>query len=307
MKSEKKEPIIEKNMQLSDAIHRLREDLRSFISLSMRESDASWEQWISVVKKETKEIKARCWEKKKCAKTDCPAFKHSCHRCWLIAGTMCGDKPIGKFAQKYKSCVECNVYLDEVLADPVTEVYEHLITLIYSLRNSKNELKTLALNDRLTGLYNRNYFDLIIEREIKRIKRYGGGFTVFMIDIDNFKFINDTYGHVHGDCVLREFAQILRNSVREADLLFRYGGDEFLIIRHGASDAADNRMIDRIQERFMKWNREYESENYKLTFSYGSSVFDKKKDFKKVIAEADSEMYRNKEFNKRRNGRHKRG
>ncbi len=287
----------ERNNRLSTAVNRLREDLRSFIGLSLREDEVSWEEWISILKKE---IKQHCWEKKQCDKTDCPAHRNSCGRCWLIAGTLCGDSPIGKFAQKYRSCVECDVYQDAVLSDPVNELYEHLITLVYSLRNSKIELKTLALHDTLTGLHNRNYFEMAMELETKKIRRYGGGFTVFMIDLNNFKHINDTYGHVHGDHILREFAQILGKSIRGADLLIRYGGDEFLVIRHDTSKPGGQGMIRRIKDNFLKWNKEYGSTDYALSFSYGSAVFDKTRDLKSVIGEADTRMYKNKQTTKAR-------
>ncbi len=208
---------------------------------------------------------------------------------------------MGKFASKYKNCTECKVYQAAVLADPVGEVYEHLITLIYSLRDKQLELKTLALHDSLTGLYNRTYFDLMIKQEIKKAKRYGGRFSVSVIDIDNFKYINDTYGHLHGDGILREFALILKNSVRESDLLIRYGGDEFIIVSPETSTAENDGMIGRIKRNIHLWNKEYESENYSLSFSHGFAVFDKEKDLKQVLEEADAKMFRNKKHNKRQN------
>jgi len=284
------------DQQLPDIFDRLRKDLRSFISLSLKESESTWEQWLSVIRKD---ISIRCWEKKSCDKVDCPAYKSACGRCWLIAGTMCGDKPVGKFAQKYRSCIECDVYQEAVLTDPSAEVYEHLITLVYSLRDRQLELKTLAMHDTLTGLHNRNFFDLMIKQEIKKIKRYGGGFTVFMIDIDNFKFLNDRYGHLHGDGVLREVASILKKSIRGADLLIRYGGDEFIIIRHELSTDGDTAMIDRVSQNIAAWNDEYGSDDYKLSCSYGAAFYNRDKEIACVLAEADSEMYKNKEYNRR--------
>lgn len=288
---------MKKNNQLPDIFERLRKDLRSFIALSLKESEITWEQWLSTIRKD---IDIRCWERKNCGREDCPAHKNSGGRCWLIAGTMCGDKPAGKFAQKYRSCAECEVYQEAVLTDPAEEVYEHLITLVYSLRDRQIELKALAMHDALTGLHNRNFFDMMIRQEIKKIKRYGGGFTVFMIDIDNFKFLNDTCGHLHGDGILRAFASILQESIRAADLLIRFGGDEFIIITHEVSKASAKGMIDRIRQSTEAWNEEYGSDDYRLSFSCGSAVYRQGKDIESVIKEADSEMYKDKEYNRTR-------
>ena len=292
---------MQEKKDLAGVFNSLRKDLRSFISLSLKESETSWEQWISRIKRE---VRVRCWEMKGCTKTDCPSYKNACGRCWLIAGTMCGGAPIGKFAAKYKSCTECAVYQAAVLSNPVDEVYEHLITLVYSLRDKQLELKSLALHDKLTGLFNRAYFDLVIKQETKKVKRYGGGFTVHIIDIDGFKHINDTYGHLHGDGILREFSLILKDSIRESDLLIRYGGDEFMIISHESkaghdSGPQDNGIIGRIRRNVSLWNREYGSEDYGLSFSHGWAAFNKEKDLKEVIGLADAKMYENKEQNRK--------
>ncbi|MDA8162855.1 MAG: GGDEF domain-containing protein [Desulfobacteraceae bacterium] len=286
-----------KSRNLADVFNNLRGDLRSFITLSLGRNETTWEEWLFHVKKD---VKVSCWEMKGCSRRDCPAYENQCRRCWLIAGTMCGGEPVGEFALKYISCSDCNVYQAAVMADPADEVYEHLITLVYSLRDKQLELKSMALQDGLTGLYNRACLDMTIGQEMKKIKRYGGGFTVTMIDIDNFKQINDTYGHLHGDGILREFALILKNSVRESDLIYRYGGDEFIIISPETSDVKIAGMIDRIERGISRWNAEYGSENYILSFSHGSAVYDKEKDFRKVFEEADAQMYTKKQ-NKKQN------
>jgi diguanylate cyclase (GGDEF)-like protein len=90
--------------------------------------------------------------------------------------------------------------------------------------------ETRARIDELTGLYNRRHFDESIEKEIRRDFRYGNSFTLMMLDVDNFKNYNDTQGHIQGDKLLKNVAQVIRNSIREVDLGFRYGGDEFAVI-----------------------------------------------------------------------------
>jgi len=189
----------------------------------MKEPD---EDWLGIVRKSG----VKCWEVKACGKEDCPAFGSTDARCWLVAGTMCGGKPQGKFAQKFGSCVECDVYQKALGLDPVAEIYEQIVTLVHSLRESRGQLKAMATRDLLTGAYNRNYFNEVIKVEAERTKRYGSTFSILIVDVDRFKQINDTYGHLHGDGILRECAQLLQRSLRSADILVRFGGDEFLIL-----------------------------------------------------------------------------
>ena len=93
------------------------------------------------------------------------------------------------------------------------------------------ELKQLSTTDPLTGIFNRRQLIKVLANEEKVIERYGGYFSLIMFDIDHFKMINDTYGHPYGDYVLREISQvILKHELRASDLLFRYGGEEFMVM-----------------------------------------------------------------------------
>lgn len=92
----------------------------------------------------------------------------------------------------------------------------------------KNE--QMAMIDALTGIFNRRYMETMLKKEFTRCERYGKEFSVCIIDIDNFKAINDTRGHLFGDLVLKELASLLKSSIREEDIACRYGGEEFLII-----------------------------------------------------------------------------
>ena len=114
-------------------------DLRIFIWLSLKEQEQSWDEWILAT---TKKIITNCWERKKCGNMRCPAYyKNECGRCWLIAGTMCGGEVQGNFAKKYRSCLDCEVYQEAVLSDPVIELREHILILIHSLRIKHQELQ----------------------------------------------------------------------------------------------------------------------------------------------------------------------
>jgi diguanylate cyclase (GGDEF)-like protein len=86
-----------------------------------------------------------------------------------------------------------------------------------------------AITDGLTGLYNRPFFDASLRRELKRARRYGLAFSLVMLDLDDFKMVNDLHGHVVGDEALARLSDVIRASVREIDVACRYGGEEFAL------------------------------------------------------------------------------
>jgi diguanylate cyclase (GGDEF)-like protein len=212
---------------------------------------------------------------------------------------MCGGKAQGEFAVKYKSCTECDVYQEAVFKDPVTEIYEHVVTLVHSLRLTQDKLKIMAIRDPLTGVYNRNFFNEIITNEINRTKRYGEKFSIVVMDIDNFKQINDDYGHLIGDWILKECALILGKSIRSSDLLVRFGGDEFLVVTLETGSEECRALSCRVDQHLAVWNKEHSSPDYGLSISIGCAMYEQGKDLMEVIKEADSRMYKNKLDNAR--------
>lgn len=107
------------------------------------------------------------------------------------------------------------------------------------LRSRLSVVSERSVTDPLTGLHNRRYMDEYLIRELSVAKRYGRSFSVMMLDIDHFKSVNDTFGHIAGDGVLKELAGILKGSVRASDLAARFGGEEFLVFLAGTGiDAA---------------------------------------------------------------------
>lgn len=104
------------------------------------------------------------------------------------------------------------------------------------------ELEAQAILDGVTGLFNRRYTEMALEREIKRWRRYRAPLTCLMIDIDHFKSINDRYGHLTGDLVLREVSKVLKDGVRTTDIVGRYGGEEFIVLLTN-TDARQGRVL----------------------------------------------------------------
>ncbi len=276
---------------LNRVLRQLSDDVKLFIELSLRETEDSWDEWLSLT---TQSVFVRCWERKNCRNEDCPAFMRVNGRCWLIAGTMCSGKVKGEFALKYKSCTQCEVYQESVFGDPVAEIYEHLLTLVHSFRNTQDKLRSLATRDPLTGLHNRNYFNEIIMNEVARTKRYGNAFSIVMLDIDNFKWVNDNYGHVFGDKLLRDCAALMTEAVRASDIVVRFGGDEFLVVIPEHDSTMCQEIIDRIRDRIDTWNLSYSSSEYSLAVSAGCANYLPGKEIMNVLKEADNRMYANK-------------
>jgi two-component system cell cycle response regulator len=100
-----------------------------------------------------------------------------------------------------------------------------------AIENAQLYQKTqhLAITDGLTGLYNRRHFYELLEREVESVNRYGDCLSLIMLDIDDFKAYNDTFGHLAGDALLKELSQLLTQEIRKVDIAARYGGDEFVI------------------------------------------------------------------------------
>lgn len=282
------------NHPLLKALQNLSHDLRIFIELSFQEDGAHWDEWERLL---IEHSRVKCWEKKACTKKGCPAFQNPEGRCWLIAGTMCKGKTQGEFALKYKSCVECEVYQGATSSTPMVELYEHIVTMIHSLKLTEGKLKKMAMVDPLTGVYNRNYFYESVRKIMEASKRFGDDLSIIIIDVDNFKYINDTFGHMHGDGVLKECAAIIGDSIRASDILCRFGGDEF-VIASSKTGCSASKLVKRIEERINAWNDEYSSADYRLSFSIGCAEWDGQSDLETVINKADNRMYANKESKK---------
>src|SRR6185436_10127754 len=109
------------------------------------------------------------------------------------------------------------------------------------LETAQRELRQMVITDPLTGCRNRRFFDEIIAHEMSQHRRYGTPLSLLFIDVDQFKSINDTLGHAAGDRVLRDVAGFLMRKTRDADYVFRWGGDEFLLLLSCREDEAIRR------------------------------------------------------------------
>ncbi len=160
----------------------------------------------------------------------------------------------------------------------------------------RQELSEQVIRDPLTGLYNRRYLSTIVEQEAERAWRYGHRIGMLMIDVDNFKEINDTLGHQVGDLVLRQVSRFLRAMVRAAEYVIRYGGDEFLLVMPESEDG--QAVVFRLQRAFGPWIEELPTGDLAVRLSMGYDHWQPGdgRSVDEVIASADEKMYEDKKL-----------
>lgn len=156
----------------------------------------------------------------------------------------------------------------------------------------EKSLRQLADHDSLTGLLNRRSFVERVNQEISRFDRHNCELSYMIIDIDKFKAINDTYGHLTGDVVLKAFAKKISGILRENDFIGRIGGEEFAIALPGTTMKSAHEMGERIRKEIAGHDLKYKSVNINFTVSIGISRFMlAKESFHDVFSRADSALY----------------
>jgi diguanylate cyclase (GGDEF)-like protein len=155
-------------------------------------------------------------------------------------------------------------------------------------------LRNLAMIDPLTGLYNRRFAEQRLAAEVARSERRGHPLTVLTLDLNNFKEINDTYGHPAGDQVLQEFASRLNKVIRGADLAVRLGGDEFLVVLPECTLEQLHFVLDRLSSFELDWL----GQKIPVTFSAGWKDYEMGDRPQEMLARADEALYRSKRAKK---------
>ena len=161
----------------------------------------------------------------------------------------------------------------------------------YTLQKYNKKLQKLAQTDKLTQLYNRHKIDDELHHQKALSNRYNYTFSIIIIDIDYFKKVNDDYGHLTGDSVLTEFAEILKNNIRNVDIAGRWGGEEFLIICPNSSIDAVKNLAEKLRLIIEKHN--YKAINKKITASFGVAQFNQSDNsVQKLVHLADKALYK---------------
>ncbi|MBI9045851.1 MAG: diguanylate cyclase [Anaerolineaceae bacterium] len=163
-------------------------------------------------------------------------------------------------------------------------------------KEMENKLESLAISDSITGLFNHRYFYEMGAQELERAKRYQKDFVILFFDIDNFKTINDTYGHLNGDMVLKIISENCGNQLRETDIFARYGGDEFAVILSETSTEEALQAAERLRIAVEEKIIGIEQGSFQVTISIGLTEFDAKNDKKigDLIQRADEALYNSK-------------
>ena len=157
-----------------------------------------------------------------------------------------------------------------------TLLYDRLMKKHESLEKANGEIRLLSRKDSLTGCYNRGYLNEHLPHEIKRASRYHHPFSLALCDLDHFKKVNDTYGHLCGDMVLKEFVECIKSLIRsDMDWLARYGGEEFLLVLPETSFKNASRLAERLRKQISKKAFKWEGEKIAITASFGVTGFDK--------------------------------
>ena len=174
----------------------------------------------------------------------------------------------------------------------ITAIYIGGLIITWVLIRNRNLLKLISYSDGLTNIYNRRKFEIDLNYEISRNKRYPFNLGFIMFDIDHFKKVNDTFGHAAGDYVLETLAKIVKNNIREDDCFARYGGEEFVIMLLNSNKEATIRKAEEI--RVLVENYEF-IDIGQVTISLGVYEFKEADTYEDITEKVDNAMYESKE------------
>ena len=163
--------------------------------------------------------------------------------------------------------------------------------LVYPLRNALmySRVLKLATKDTLTGLNNRSQFNDILAQKLERCRRQNRQFSLMLLDLDNFKQVNDNYGHKIGDDVLQEFANVLCSSIRATDSVFRFGGDEFAVLIDDPEFTTNKVIAQRVMRLVAESNL---MKQYQVTTSIGYTLASSQDCENNIFARADKGLYK---------------
>lgn len=211
----------------------------------------------------------------------------------IVFGALYGDYEVESVSIRLEYIISIIIFVSISLIFPAAVGYK----LIESDEKMQSEIKRLAEEDYLTRLYNRRKIHEIIDNEIIRSKRYNSAFAVILIDIDDFKNINDTHGHNTGDRALVQFSTTLRQTIRESDIAGRWGGEEFLIICPETTIAGALSLAEKLRGDIEK--NEFSGIG-KMTASFGVTGIKHGDNARSMIHRADKALYSAKQAGKNR-------
>jgi diguanylate cyclase (GGDEF)-like protein len=194
---------------------------------------------------------------------------------WMVVDILSGDRPNNWFVYGWNACIRLSFFVMPVL-------------IIRLLRAMERE-RMFARTDFLTGVLNTRFFHELAQMEINRSVRYQRPFTIVFIDVDNFKTINDTFGHTMGDTVLRTIALNIQQHLRKTDSIARVGGDEFVALLPETDASTAPVVLSNMQQALM---HEMQSNGWPVTFSIGALTLEGTQiSVDELLGRADQLMY----------------
>ena len=193
--------------------------------------------------------------------------------------------------------------IPDTLLDEIQQNIEHIIRDFDVPEENKMEVikqinyiytrtKYLSITDELTGLSNRRCFDNTLEKEFLRALRYNNKLTLVMFDIDHFKTVNDTYGHPCGDYILKEVANAALQTFRKTDTVFRFGGEEFVVILTETDIKQSEIPLERFRKTIETLDLTYQNQQINITVSIGACQLDQSVGNKEeFLQKADNALY----------------
>lgn len=220
---------------------------------------------------------------------------------WGYKGDVCVS-----FGESYEHACAYNLVLDESNLGTVTfsrpqpftqsirAIIENaLCSLVYPLHNSLlyHDALKAATRDPLTGVNNRMSLNTILKREVDLSHRHGNPVSIIMLDADQFKAVNDAHGHFVGDSALKALAGCIKATVRDSDIVFRYGGEEFLIVLSSTEIAGASFLAERLRSAVQDLTIRCEDISVKITVSLGVATLEAGEDSIRLLQKADRALY----------------
>ena len=216
--------------------------------------------------------------------------------------------------QEINNLIEPVVDTPYARAQDLTIIFIEIVFVVYFListltkeiaerKSAEEKLQQLSSTDSLTGLFNRRYFFEIAEQEFAKASRYDRSMSLAILDLDMFKNINDTYGHLAGDQALIHVGSLLRRMVREPDISARYGGEEFIMLFTETDCSGARNVAERLRKLVEDTPVHYENNSISLTVSIGVSEKnnnEKAETFDHLISQADQALYKAKKDGRNR-------
>lgn len=184
--------------------------------------------------------------------------------------------------------------IDLEILENVKSVIEpalHKAIEVFEMEEEKNEFFDRSIRDGLTGLFNKRYFDMTADIEFQKARRYNYPLSLAFIDLDNFKKVNDTFGHDIGDIVLKDFAKNIAKLIRSSDSAFRYGGEEFVILFPHTTKNQALEILTRIQNNIKSKSINVLDKKIQYTFSGGIAELSDEQSYIELVKKADQKMY----------------